>query len=269
MQFSIKVEGLDALKNKLNSLPQKQIPFAIALALTRTAQDVKQAEYMEMQKVFDRPTPWTLRSLYIKPATKQNLEALVGFKDTSSNRVTTLPFLPPEIHGGERQMKRFEELLNRIGILPYGMYVTPGSGCPMDQYGNIPRSLIIQILSYFKAFLEQGHFANITEKRKAKLAVGSKKKRGYRYFVSYGKGTAKGRELLRSFPKSEQGPLRTQHLAPGIYQASSAIKPIFMFVRKPAYRPRFHFYELAKSITQKKFIPNLSIAIHEAKETAR
>ena len=40
---------------------QKQ-PLAVAKALTFTAQDVQKAERDEMQRVFDRPTPFTLTS---------------------------------------------------------------------------------------------------------------------------------------------------------------------------------------------------------------
>ena len=258
MEFKIRIDGIEGVKTMLNNLSQKQIPYATALALTRTAQDVKQAEYAEMQKVFDRPTPYTLQSLYLKPATKQNLESMVYFKDFAGKGTPAKKFLPPEIHGGERRLKRFESALKRIGILPDGRYVTPGSACPLDAYGNIPGSFIVQILSYFRAFGEQGYRANITPKKKQKLKAGTKRNRGYEYFVSYGKGTWSGR----------------QHLPPGIYKRTgfawgSSVKPIFMFVRKPAYKPRFRFYELAKEITNKKFIPNLSLALHEAKETAR
>jgi len=276
MNMTIKVEGIEVLKKKLEGIRDKQTMYAAAVALTRTAQEIKTAEYAEMQKVFDRPTPWALNSLYIKPATKQSLESMVYFKDTSSNRSTTLPFLPPQIHGGERQMKRFEYLLNKAGVLPRGMYITPGAACPLDAYGNISKSFIIQIVSYFRAFTNVGHTANITDKKKQKLKMGNAKKgiRGYEYFVSYGKGTEEGRELLRSWPKSEQGPLKTIHLPAGIYKRTgfawgSSIKPIFMFVRKPSYRQRFPFYDIAKTIARSKFKENFSIALREALRTAK
>jgi hypothetical protein len=67
---------------RLLDAQQRQMPFAVALALTRTAQDVKRAEQAEMRGVFDRPTPFTLNSLFTKPATKQSLEARVWVKDT-------------------------------------------------------------------------------------------------------------------------------------------------------------------------------------------
>lgn len=260
MNMTIKVEGIEVLKKKLEGMRDKQITFAAAVALTRTAQDIKTAEIAEMQKVFDRPTPYTLQGLYLKPATKQNLESMVYFKDFAGKGIPATKYLPPEIHGGERRLKRFESALKRVGVLPDGMYVTPGSACPLDAYGNIPGSFIVQILSYFRAFGEQGYRANITEKKMQKIKAGNARKgtRGYEYFVSYGKGTWSGR----------------QHLPPGIYKRTgfafgSSIKPIFMFVRKPSYRQRFPFYDLAKKIAQSKFNANFSIALHEALRTAK
>ena len=46
---------------------KKQIPFAASLAINRTAQSVKRRLVDEMVNVFDRPTPYTLDSVYIKP----------------------------------------------------------------------------------------------------------------------------------------------------------------------------------------------------------
>jgi len=46
----IKADGLDELIKDLSALSLKQVPYATALALTRTAQDVKAAQVAEMQK---------------------------------------------------------------------------------------------------------------------------------------------------------------------------------------------------------------------------
>ena len=43
----------------LNRVQRKQVPFATALALTRTAQDVAKAETAQISKKLDRPTPFT------------------------------------------------------------------------------------------------------------------------------------------------------------------------------------------------------------------
>jgi len=41
MQVLIRFEGMDKAKEMLSELEKKQLPYATALALTRTGQDVK------------------------------------------------------------------------------------------------------------------------------------------------------------------------------------------------------------------------------------
>ena len=262
MNINIEFKGLKEVIDNLDALAKKQVPYAAAKALTKTAQDVKEAEVKQLSASLDRPTPYTLGSMYVKSATKSDLTAMVYFKDkwSAGKGNPAANWMHPQVIGGQRNTKRFEVALQRIGVLPKGLYIAPGSACPLDAYGNIPSGLIIQILSYFRAFGEQGYRANITDKRKAALAKGSKRKGtlGYEYFVSYGKGTWSGR----------------QHLPAGIYKRigfaqGSAIKPIMMFVSSPAYHKRFPFFDLAQKVINQRLMPNFNEAMREALLTAR
>ena len=233
----------------------------MAKALTKTAQQVQSEEVKVMRSTLDRPTTYTMKSLYVKPATKKNLTSMVYFKDKSQagKGNPAANYIEPQTMGGKRNVKRFESALRRIGVLPMGMFITPGSACPIDSYGNIPASFIVQILSYFRAFGEQGYRANITDKRKASLKRGSKRAQGYAYFVSKGKGEWYGRQ---------------QHLPPGIYKrigfaAGSAIKPVMMFVKEPSYAKRFPFYETAQKVINRNINNNFSEAMSEAIKTAK
>jgi len=69
----------DTATAHLNALERKQLPFAYSLAVNRTAKLVKQAEIDKMRAVFDRPTPYTLNSLYVKPGTKANPYVHISF----------------------------------------------------------------------------------------------------------------------------------------------------------------------------------------------
>lgn len=261
MNITIEMKGLKELQSKLSDLEKKQFPYAVAKTLTKTAQDVQAAEIKEMQARLDRPTPYAQRSLYIKPATRRDLSAQVFFKDKNSLGKGGTPaanFMKPQVEGGKRSLKRFESALKRMAVLPSGFYIAPGDACPLDAYGNIPRSLIVQILSYFKAFGEQGYRANITDKRKASMAKGSKKNMGFEYFVSYGKGTRSGR----------------QNLPAGIWKRVSfaqgtAVKPIMMFVKEPSYSKRFPFYEIAQKVINTNLDKNFKEAMSEAIRTAK
>jgi hypothetical protein len=227
-----------------------QIPFATAVALTRTAVDVREAEYKEMRDVFDRPTPYTLNSLYIVPATKQRLSALVSMKTDAGKGTPATKYLAAEVLGGVRRLKRFELALRNAGVLPQGYFVAPGAAAKIDPYGNIDRSQIVSILSYFQAFPEAGYTANITARRKAKLAKTTLSHAGFSYFV----GRPGGGKL----------PL-------GIWQRFSLqrqIRPIFIFLKSVLYTRRLDFDYVAKVTIDKQFLPELKRAIDETRASS-
>ncbi|MBF0400739.1 MAG: hypothetical protein HQL90_08225, partial [Magnetococcales bacterium] len=88
----------------------KQIPFATSLALNRTAQVVKEELKREMRSIFDRPTPFVMDSLRIILSDKKSLEAKVWFKNPP-NMWDKEHYLAPQVYGGGRPFKRFEQLL--------------------------------------------------------------------------------------------------------------------------------------------------------------
>ena len=75
----------------LSSLAQRQVPFATALALTKTAKFVQQKIREEMPRVFDRPTRYTLNSTWVRAATKARLWAEVKIKDDLATRAGVVP----------------------------------------------------------------------------------------------------------------------------------------------------------------------------------
>jgi len=135
------------LTTALDRLTQRQLPFAIAVALTRTGQVIKNAEISEMRRVFDRPTPFTLNSLMLRPATKQRQYAEVWFKDFAPKGTPAAKYLLPQVRGGSRSNKRFEGALRHGGVLGRDEYAIPARGAPKDSYGNVRRGLYQRILS--------------------------------------------------------------------------------------------------------------------------
>lgn len=253
MNIHVDVKGLKETMQNLSDIEKKHLPFATAKALTNTAQRVQKKELDMMKSALDRPTPFTLNSLQVTPATKSKLEARVWVR-TPTRLSYKQHYLEPNIIGGSREPKAFEKALRRAGILPNGMAIVPGAGAQLDSYGNMSRGQIVQILSYFKAFGEQGYRANITDKRKAKLNQGTKRKTGYAYFVI----------------KKKQG-----RLSPGIYKLihlghGNAIKPVMIFVNKSfSYRKRWEFYEIGQAEAARwldlEFKRSLEFALRTAK----
>jgi hypothetical protein len=225
---------------RLNDIERRHVPFATALALTRTAQEVRKAEVEEMKRVFDRPTPFTLNSLYLKAATKADLTAKIWLKDISGRAEH---YLIPEIFGGARRLKGFERLLMRKGLLPPGWMAVPGAAAKLDAYGNISGGQMIQILSALKALGEQGYAANRTK-------ASAKRRRG------------KQAELFVGRPGGGR-------LPNGVWQRfrfahGSAIKPILIFIRGPRYQQRFDFFGVGKRVTAVIFPGIFDQALREA-----
>lgn len=220
--FEVKLDGAKAQLAALD----RSAPFWTAYALTKCAQDVKAAEIAEMQRVFDRPTPWTRNALRVKPATKEDLVAVVDFKEFGGT--PAWKYLGPGIEGGARRKKSHERALERSGIMRSGEFAVPGQGVALDAYGNMPGNLITHILSLLSASPDPTQ--NVT-KRSKKRAI---KRAGGQYFVLRGS---------RSAPD-------------GIYQriaADQPPKPVIIFVRTPRYQKRFPFYEIVASTAQTNF----------------
>lgn len=221
---------------------------AFVSALNKTAFEIRDAERKEMTRVFDRPTPFTLNSVYYRYATMAKPEAFVAIKRSSD----AFHYIRPQIYGGNRPQTRFEYMLRRQGILGQGEVVVPapGSGVRRDMYGNMARGQYVEILSQLKAFYLAGSSANETPASKARKA---KKKNSYnvRYFVAR-KGES--RVGQRSWKNGE----KVQHLKSGIWAKyehafGSAIKPVMFFAPKASYRIRFRFYDVAKQTADRMF----------------
>jgi hypothetical protein len=246
MKIKVDVRGIEATKAYLAGMG-KQVNFATAVALTRTAKQVEQKIQRDIPVKFDRPKPQTTKGTFVKKATKSNLEAVVGINDRVS------AYLAPNIgSSGQvwRDRKRSEQMLSAAGILPEGHYTVPGAGARLDAYGNMSRGQIVQILSYFRTF---GNTAlntkrlNATDKYRARIA-----KQRSDYFVV----PVASREL---------------GLFPGIWQRTgvNSIKPVLLFVGRPLYSAIYNLSEEAKREAQRVFDIEFKLALDNALATAR
>jgi hypothetical protein len=218
------------VKANLARLSSKGWTFTTAIALTRTGMRIKGAERDEMSRVFDRPTPFTLNSVYLRPATPARLEAEVYFKDFAPKGTPAGKYLLPQVGGGERDLKRFELRLQHAGLLPAGRALVPASGAALDAYGNVSRGLIQKILSQLKA--QADPLSNETARSRRRGA----KQHGGRYF--YGNPGHRGRGIWERFS----------------FGFGSAVKPVFIEVRRrPTYTARFPFFDVGQRVANVAF----------------
>lgn len=216
---------------------------ATSTALTRTAKVAQQEIQKAMPRVFDRPTPFTIKSVMIEPATASRLESRVFIRDEAFKGTAPVNYLSPQAHGGARKQKRFERQLQSAGLLPHGMFAVPGRAAKLDSYGNWDRGQIVQVLSYLQAFGEQGYRSNMNQKRQHRFT----NKQGKMYFV--GEAGKRGQlgiwEVVR-FP------------------GKSVIRPIALFVKAPGYRARFDFGKLADDVARRELPVQVVRAVDQA-----
>lgn len=264
MKFSVKVEGMNATVAYVLG-HGKQVVFASAKALTQTAHAVNGDLKTEMQKsMAGGATAYTLRAFKVTGARKDKLEAVVELRRDSPGKGSIWERAIGHLFtGGSRDTKRMERAFSGAGILPFSYVMVPASNSwamPLDGNGNAPRGLIVQLIAYFKAFGEQGYKANMTDKRRAKLANVGRTGAGYRaingvvYFVSQGKG-------------------RGQHLPAGIWAKrgthGSDIAPVFLFVRPGRYGKMFDLEAIARKTINRVWQPNFDAALTAALASAR
>lgn len=137
MFISVKAHISDAM-SMLDDVHRRHIPFAAVYAATLTARDVKTHQVRVMQRVFDRPTPYVLNALRVKPATRNDPVASVEFKEFGGTPVKRM--MNPNIHGGGRSLKSHERQLG-------GRFHAPGREIEREVYGNVRGSVYRRILS--------------------------------------------------------------------------------------------------------------------------
>ena len=232
---------------------QRAVSFAVVKALTRTAQAMKKDLQDEMRRVFDRPTPWTMNSLYVAPATRANPSARVWLKDERAvgKGTPATKYLAPQIEGGTRSRRASERNLERLLVLSRGWFIVPGAEAKLDAFGNWSVGELKQVLSWFMAAqMTSGYVANLQPAKRAKLKQGTKKRRGFEYFA------------VRPADKA------ARWLHPGIYRKTKfafggAIQPIAIFVHAVSYQKRFDFYGVAERTARRQFPLSLAAALAE------
>lgn len=241
--FQIKTNMADVAKELKLAFSADRMAKICSTALTRTAKVGKLEIQKQMPKMLDRPTPFTVNSVMFKSATAQSLEAAVLIREEAFKGTAPVKYMAPETYGGERRQKRFERQLQAVGLLPAGMFAVPCRGAKLDAYGNWDRGQIVQVLSYLRAFGQQGYRANMNDKRQHRFT----QKHGSMYFVGEaGKGGHLGIWEVKRFA------------------TKSVIKPIALFVKAPRYSKRVDFHGVAQRTAEKELPYQIKIAMDQA-----
>lgn len=228
--IKVKIEGLDAVQAMLAG-KAKQVRYAAAVALTRTANAVKAAMPAVLEQQLDRPTPFTKRGLFVRPARKDDLAAVVGFHDIQAR------YLRRQIEGGTRQAG------------PRGIKL-PGN-IELNTFGNIPKGAIDKL----KAAAQSGQISGALRRR---LGVGGRRKGQATLQLFFGKPQGRG---------WEKAPVGIYRRVPG---NPGKLIPVVVFEDTPArYKPRLKFREAAEAIVRREWDQQFAKALADAMRTAR
>lgn len=240
--IEIRVDTRDA-ERFLDRVQRQQIPFATSVALNKTAQAAQESIKTEMQRVLDKPRPYTLGGTFMRPSTKRLLEAVVGLKDQAASGRAAGKYLQAQVSGGARRTTGYELALTRLGALPQGWRALPAKGAKLDRYGNLNQAQLTEIIGALKS--------------------------GTRVFKGKGKRLA-----ATGYFVARRGVPQTAHLDPGIYYrieraGQSAIIPVLVFAERTQYRKRLDIYRTVRRTVARRFNTEFSIALQRALATAR
>lgn len=234
--MQIKIDtNLDQLARKF-SAQAKQVRFAAAVALTRTAQDVQREVPQALRQALDRPTDFTQRGTFVVPARRDRLEARVQFKDRQAR------YMALQIAGGRYQP-------SEAGIR------LPGN-IQLNAFGNIPKGLIAKL----KAAAGSGQLGPAIARRLG--AQRDRRKGAAPVQLFYGQPTGKGWKdapvgIWRRIPPSTPG-------------GKGKLVPVIVFEKKPAiYRARFDFAHLARTTAARRFGDHFRTEFSKAIATAK
>lgn len=217
--LTVQVDGLKEALGRLEYM-RDQIPFATALALTTVAKEIQAGMPAELDRALDRPTPFTKSGFYVKAARKgPGAYAEIGLKPITAG------YLRKQIFGGVYR--------------PEGTRLKLPSEVQLNQYGNIPKGLIRQLIQRAEA----GKRLTKTQSKKS--------------------GISRAVDLFYGDPGNGW--------PEGIYKRTdNGLIPIIVFPRRTAtYRKRFDFYGAAQRIARLKGKAAIERSIDRVIETAR
>jgi hypothetical protein len=235
IDMSVKAD-FKAVEKQLNNLQKKQLPYATALALTRTTQTIQKLQVREMERVFDSPTRFTLRGTRIKPASKKKLESSVEFKDWIPKGTAPDTYLAAQITGGQRNRKRSERWLQGRRLISSGESLVPSKHARLNKFGNVTRGRTTKMLSNLNAQYDRRQ--NTTDSKKRA------------YFIA----TIKGRRAV--WERYGRG--------------GKSVRPFMIITsNQPNYSRAYDFHGLSKRHAQRLFPRKFDEALRHALATAR
>lgn len=266
--LNISVESNIAQVRRQLGAFQRDVDFAASRAINDAAFAVRDGFKEEMQRVFDRPTRFTLNAFQVRPSkigfrsgdrasaqssgvsslTLSGLNAMVVTKDHQNQSLIGQHYLAPQVNGGRRGFTKLERLLQfRLATDQLVQWVAPAPGAKLDKHGNWSVGERNKALAFLRSNNDFAQNRRPTERTKS-----GKRKRSnrIRYFV----------------------PDKESRLSPGIYKVRGKGQPtkILHFLRTaPNYSPIFQVERIANEVIARDFERFFDQRIAQAIATSR
>lgn len=125
--------NINQIQKSLDDFARKQVPYATALALTSLAKEVMASEQKNLETTFEHPKPFTLKSLDVQSALKNDLHAVVFMRPIAAK------YLKPYATGG-------------LHVLPGKALFNP-KDIQLDQYSQLPQRVMQRLKARSDIFI--------------------------------------------------------------------------------------------------------------------
>ncbi|MGZ3733167.1 MAG: hypothetical protein ACXU9U_05465, partial [Parachlamydiaceae bacterium] len=129
---------LNNIISKVEELGKQVGKDTLRKAVNDTARETQQKIIRDMPQFIDRPKDITLKSLYVKFASGDRLDAYIEFKAFAGKKIFSKHWLSSLVFGGQRRDKGLEVALRTFNMLPDGYMAVPTKDVRTDGYGNVP-----------------------------------------------------------------------------------------------------------------------------------
>lgn len=190
-----------------------QYEWIAARSMTEAAKITRVALQREIvNKIQGGPTAWTRRGLIVRYASRNNLQAMVGFQYGEGNfndseftrKAGGVPagrYMGVNARGGDRRAKGSELQLRRAGLIGNDQFLVPNAkGVRLNAQGNLPGAEYQRILSRLKGFSAAGSNQNTTTGDGSRGRSAAKRKAADYFMMRYDGGRPGNRYTLGASP---------------------------------------------------------------------
>lgn len=216
----------------------RMLPYVAANTITELGRATQDRMPAVLQRRFDWPTPYTMRSVKVEYANKNKLRSVVGFpqSEDASGKSKNEFIRPGALGTGSRRQKRTEYLLTQKGFLPAGWVTVPGSYAKrskLDGYGNIPGSIYRQIIQSLQIKPKGRPVSKASQRRAASMGVAS--------------------EFFAVAPGTNNLGKNAGYLPSGVYRRTrKGLEQYLLFVKRASYEKRLDMRQAGIETAQQK-----------------